>query len=117
MDRVARELRRVGKAVDEDDENLVILNGLTQDYAVERRMLGGGDGEPTREHIEKVILKQYDRLRSEKSDAGAKALVAATTPGHNKPQPAPSKSKRGKQRSNFEGECSKCGKWGHRGEE
>ena len=32
-------------------------------------------------------------------------------------KPAPSKSKRGKQRSKFEGECSKCGKWGHRSEE
>ena len=29
VDRVARELRRVGKAVDEDDKNLGILNGLT----------------------------------------------------------------------------------------
>ena len=35
VNRVTRELRRVGKAVDEDDKNLVILNGRTQEYAVE----------------------------------------------------------------------------------
>ena len=39
MDRVARELRRVGKAVEEDDNNLAIPNKLTREYAVERRML------------------------------------------------------------------------------
>ena len=58
VDRVARELRRVGKAVDEDNKNLAILDELTQEYAVERRMLEGRDDEPTRAHIEKVILNQ-----------------------------------------------------------
>ena len=33
-DRAARELRRVGKDVDEDNKNLAILNGLTQEYTV-----------------------------------------------------------------------------------
>ena len=36
VDRVAMELRRVGNAVDEGDKNLAILNGLTQEYAVEQ---------------------------------------------------------------------------------
>ena len=54
VDRVARELRQVGKAVDEDDKNLTIFNGLTQDYAVERRMLEGGDDKPIWAHIEKA---------------------------------------------------------------
>ena len=36
VDRVARELQRVEKAVDEDDKNLVILKGLTQEYVLER---------------------------------------------------------------------------------
>ena len=36
VDRVARELRRVGNAVGADDKNLAILNELMQDYAVER---------------------------------------------------------------------------------
>ena len=39
VDRVGSELRRVGKAFEEDDKILSILNGLTQDYAIERRML------------------------------------------------------------------------------
>ena len=117
VDRVARELRQVGKAVDEDDKNLAILNGLTQEYAVERRMRERGDDEPTQAHIEKVILNQYERLRAETSEASAKSLAIAARPGHYKPQPAPSKSKWGKQRSTFDGKCSKCGRWGHRGEE
>ena len=83
VDPVARDLQRVGKAVDEDDKNLTILNGLAQEYAVERRILEEGDDEPTRVHIEKVILNQYDRLQ---------ALAVAATPGHHKSQPAPSKS-------------------------
>ena len=36
VDRVARELRRVGKALDGDDKNLAILNGLTHEDAIER---------------------------------------------------------------------------------
>ena len=72
VDRVARELRRGGKPVDED-KNLAILSGLTQGYAVERRMLEGGDDEPTRAHIEKGILNQYERLLAGRSEAGAKA--------------------------------------------
>ena len=35
VDRVARDLGRGGKVVDKDDKNLVILNGLTQEYTVE----------------------------------------------------------------------------------
>ena len=80
-------------------------------------MLEGGDDEPTRAYIENVILYQYDRLRAETSEAGAKELAVAATVGHHKPPPAPSKSKWGKQRSKFVGECFKCGRRRHRGEE
>ena len=116
VDRVARELRRVGKAVNED-KNLAILNGRTQEYAVERRMLEEGNDERTRAHIEKVVLNQYERLRAEKSVPWAKGLAVAATSGHHKPQPAPLKCKWGKQRSEFDGECSKCGMRGHRKED
>ncbi|CAN0344859.1 unnamed protein product, partial [Ascophyllum nodosum] len=81
VDHVARELQRVGKAVDEDDKDLAILNWLTQEYAVERRILEEGDHEPTRVHTEKVILNQYGRLQAEKSKAGAKALAVVAAPG------------------------------------
>ena len=93
MDYVAREPRRLAKAVDEDDKNLMTLNGLNQEYAVGRRMREGGEDGSTRVHFERVILNQYERLRAENSEAGAKALAVAETPGHHKPQPAPSKSK------------------------
>ena len=42
-------------------------------------MLGGGDDEPTRAHIEKAILKQYDRLRPKAFEAGVNALVRRDT--------------------------------------
>lgn len=89
MDSVARELRRVGKTFDEDDKNLVILNGLTQEYAVERRMLEEGDDEPTRVHIEKVINNLYDRLQEGRSKAGVKVLAVTATPGQYKPARCP----------------------------
>ena len=66
-------------------------------------MLEGGDDEPTRAHIQKIILTQYDRLQADRSKLGAKALGVAATPGNHMSQPAPSKSK--------------WGRWGHRGEE
>ena len=37
-------------------KNLEILNRLTEEYAIKWRMLEGGNDEPTRAHIEKVIL-------------------------------------------------------------
>ena len=92
MLRVARELRRVEKAVDEDDKNLAILNGLPQDYAVERLLVKGGDDEPTWAHIENVVLNQYDRLQAEKFETGTKALAVVGMPEYHKPQPAPLKS-------------------------
>ena len=85
-------------------KNLEFLNRLTEEYAIKRRMLDGGDDEPTRAHIEKAILTQYDRLRAERSEEGAKALGVAATPGNHKSQSAPSKSKWGKQRLTFDGE-------------
>ena len=52
-------------------------------------MLEGVEDKSTRAHIEKVILNQYDRLRAENSEAGAKALAVVATPGHYKSQPTP----------------------------
>lgn len=43
VDRVAKELRKTGKATDKDGKNLVMLNELTEEYTIERQMLGGGD--------------------------------------------------------------------------
>ena len=85
-------------------KNLETLNRLTEEYAIKRRMLEGGHDEPTRAHIDEVILNQYDRLRAERSEVGAEALGVAATPGNHKSQPAPSKSKWGKQRLTFDGE-------------
>ena len=84
-DEATSEQRRVRKNDDEDEKRIANLNGLTQEYTIERRMLEGETQEPSREHIERVINNQYQRLQREKSDAGTKALVAAAKPGQQKP--------------------------------
>lgn len=75
VQRAARELRRLGKAVDQDDKNLAIESGLSPEHEVERRMLQEGDKELTRARIERVITNHYGRLQENKSEAGAMALA------------------------------------------
>lgn len=114
---VTSKLRQVRKNIDEEEKHIVILNGLTQEYTIERRMLEGEAQEPSREHIEKALNNQYQSLLREKSAAAASALVAMAKLDQQKSQSVNPKQKRGKQRSNFNAERSKCGKRGYRGEE
>lgn len=62
-------------------------------------------------------LSQYGRLRSKRSSAGPKALVAVETPGRNKLQPAHPKFERVSQHRRLDGESPKWGTRGHRGDE
>ena len=43
VDSTAKELRRLGKTVDEDDIVVVILNGVSSEYDIEVRLLECGD--------------------------------------------------------------------------
>ena len=89
VDRVAQELRRVGKAVDEDDKNLTILNEPTEHYTVQWQILEGGDDEPTQAHVEKVLLNPYDRLRAKHPRLSRRRLQSRQHRQTTSPSPLP----------------------------
>ena len=65
------------RPVDTKDIDIVILSGLTPQYDAEVRMLGSSSDWPTREWIERAVINQYERLESEKSAAGGRAMLSA----------------------------------------
>ena len=77
MDQIAKELERVDRPVDSKDIDIVILSGLTPQYDAEVRMLGSSSDWPTREWIERAVINQYERLESEQSTAGSRAMFSA----------------------------------------
>ena len=77
VDSAAKELRRLGKTVDEDDI-IVILNGASSEYDTEVRLLECRDGvNPPRNKILQSLTNQYYRLQKQTSAAGGKALHAS----------------------------------------
>ena len=86
VDQMVKELERVNRLVNPKDFDIVILSGLTPQYDAEVRMLESSLNWPTREWIERAVMNQYERLESEKSAAGSRAMLS--TRGHrrkNKP--------------------------------
>ena len=79
VDSAAKELRRLGKTVDEDDFVVVILNGVSSEYDTELRLLECGDdvNPPSRNKILQSLTNQYYRLQKQASAAGGKALHAS----------------------------------------
>ena len=78
VDSAAKELRRLGKTVDEDDIVLVILNGVSSEYDTEVRLLEcGHDVNPPRNKILQSLTNQYYGLQKQTSAAGGKALHAS----------------------------------------
>jgi len=76
VDQMVKELERVDRPVDAKDVDIVTLSGLTSQHDAEVRMLESSSDWPTREWIERVVVNQYERLESEKSAAGTKAMIA-----------------------------------------
>ena len=77
-DNAAKELRKLGKIVDEDDIVVVILNGVSSEYDTETRLLECGDDvNPPRNKILQSLTNQYYRLQKQTSAAGGKALHAS----------------------------------------
>ena len=72
-----KELERVDRPVDPKDIDIIILNGLTPQYDAEARMLESSSDWPTREWIERAVINQYERLESEISVAGSRAMLSA----------------------------------------
>ena len=77
-DSAAKELRRWGKIVDEDDIVVVILKGVSSEYDTEVRLLECGDDVNTpRNKILQSLTNQYYRLQKQTSAAGGNTLHAS----------------------------------------
>ena len=88
VDRMVKELERVGRPVDPKDVDIVILSGFTDQYDAEIRMLESSLDWPMRDWIERAVINHFERLEVEKSAAGDKELVAAHGAGRNLKPPA-----------------------------
>ena len=74
----AKEPRRLEKTVDEDDNVIVILNGVSSEYDTEVRLLECGDDvNPPRNKILQSLTNQYYRPQKQKAAAGGKILHAS----------------------------------------
>ena len=78
VDRLVKEMERVGRPTLEKDIDIVLLTGLSSQYDAEVRMLESSAEWPDRAWIERAVYNQYDRLTREKSEAGPKALASVS---------------------------------------
>ena len=81
-DHMVKDTERVNRPVDPKDIDVVILSGLTPQYNPEVRMLKSSSDWPTRKWIERAVINQCERLESEKSAAGSRAMLS--TRGHHR---------------------------------
>ena len=98
VDQMLKELERVDRTVDPKDIDIVMLSGLTPQYDAEVRMLESSSDWPTREWNERAVINQYERLESEKSAAGSRAMLSAR--GHRRNDAPPTR-------------CPLCSRTGH----
>ena len=77
VDQMVKELERADQPVDPKVIEIVIVSGLTPQYDAEARMLESSSDWSTREWIERAVINQYERLESEKSVAGSRAMLSA----------------------------------------
>ena len=80
VDQMAKELERVDRPVDPKDIDIAILSGFTPQYDAEVRMLESSSYWPTREWIERAVINHYERLESEKSATGSRAVLVRPWP-------------------------------------
>ena len=79
VDSAVKELWKLGKTVDEDDIVVVILNGVSNEYDAEVRLLEYGDDvNPPKKKIMQSRTDPYYRLQKEKCAADGKTLHAST---------------------------------------
>ena len=76
VDQMVKELERVDRLVDPKDIDIVILSGLTPQYDAEVCMIESSSEWPTREWTERAVINQHERLKSEKSAAGSRAMLS-----------------------------------------
>ena len=78
MDRLLKEMERVGRATLEKDIDIVLLTGLSSQYDAEVQMLESSAEWPDRAWIERAVYNQHARLTREKSETGPKALASVS---------------------------------------
>ena len=98
LDQMLKELERVDWPVGPKDIDIIMLSGLTPQYDAEVRMLESSSDWPTREWTERAVINQYERLESEKSAAGSRAMLSAR--GHRRNDTTPTR-------------CPLCSRTGH----
>ena len=69
VDRLVKEMERVGRPTLEKDIDIILLTGLSSQYDAEVRMLESFTEWPDRAWIVRAAYNQYDRLTLEKSEA------------------------------------------------
>ena len=85
--------------MDPKDIDIVILSALTPQYDAEVRMLLESSSDwPTRKWTERTVIDQYERLESEKSATGSRAMLSAR--GHRRNDKPPTR-------------CPLCSRTGH----
>ena len=77
VDQMAKALERVDRPVDPKDIDIVVLSGLTPQYDAKVRIVESSSDWPTQEWIERAVTNQYERLESEKSAVGSRAMLSA----------------------------------------
>ena len=75
VDRLVKEMERVGRPTLEKDIDIILLTGLSSQYDAEVRMLESFTEWPDRAWIVRAAYNQYDRLTLGKSEAGPITLA------------------------------------------
>ena len=78
VDRLVKDMERIGRPTIEKDIDIVLLSGLSGQYDAEVRMPESSADWPDRAWTERAVFNQYDRLTREKLEAGPKALVSVS---------------------------------------
>lgn len=83
INRVVKDLERVGCCVDPKDIGAVSFSRLTSQYDAKALILEPSSDRTTQDLIERAVINQFNRLEAEKSAAGAKALTVTRGSSHN----------------------------------
>ena len=78
VDRLVKEMERVGRPTLEKDIDLVLRTGLSSQYDAEVRMLESSAKCPNRAWIECAVYNQYDQLTRETLEVGLKLLASVS---------------------------------------
>ena len=109
IDRPAADLHRLGdKSVTELRKCVIIVSGLSAEFEMECRMLENNPAGLHRAQIERVVGNQYNILLMHQQNSKALSASKGTATANR------GKEKNKRPHHKFDGNCSNCGKKGHR---